>query len=138
MFFTEKRAAKRAAKRAQKKAASEAAAIQKANRIKEIFQHYELLDKPLYVKGWRHNIASDIWILKDVFAVEGGRVMVRFVLPVSNTPISFYWGDFLMKLDDYGTSLDVVTSLFLPAQQRYLALEKEILSIQKGNNPAVS
>ena len=130
MFFTEKRAAKRAAKKAQKKATSEAVAIKKASRIKEIFQHYDLLDKPLSAEGWRHDIATDIWILKDVFAVEGGKVMVRFVLPISNKPISFYWGDFRMQVD-YGTTLDVVTSLFLPARQDYLALEKEILSIQK-------
>ena len=119
---------KREERKAQKKATSEAAAIQKASRIKEIFQQYELLDKPLFVKGWPHNIATDIWILKDVFAVEGGRVMVRFVLPLSNRHISFYWYDFWMKVD--GNIHDVVETLFLPARQKYLTLEKEILSMQ--------
>lgn len=119
---------KREERKAQKKAASEAAAIQKASRIKEIFQQYELLDKPLFVKGWPHKIATDIWILKDVFAVEGGRVMVQFVLPLSNRHISFYWYDFWMKVD--GNIHDVVETLFLPARQKYLTLEKEILSMQ--------
>ena len=128
---------KREERKAQKKAASEAAAIQKASRIKEIFQQYDLLDKPLFVKGWPHKIATDIWILKDVFAVEGGRVMVRFVLPLSNRHISFYWSEFRMRVD-YGTEYSIVESLFLPARQRYLTLEKEILSIQTGNNPDVS